>query len=135
MTSQWTRAFPRAGSRIALRQAGGGYVITTMAGGFLGDGGPATSAVVGFVGKAISDLALGNIYFSESAAHRVRRGDPGGRDLDGGGHGQGRLLRGRRCGAMAQLNSPIGLVLDLQGNLYIADSGNNRIRMVTGNSA
>jgi uncharacterized protein (TIGR03437 family) len=31
----------------------------------------------------------------------------------------------------AQLNSPVGLALDSQGNLYIADAGNNRVRRVS----
>jgi sugar lactone lactonase YvrE len=32
----------------------------------------------------------------------------------------------------AALNNPMGLALDSAGNLYIADTGNNRVRRVTG---
>ncbi len=108
----------------------GGYLITTVAGGFVGDGGAATSAVVGTVGKAISDPA-GNIYFSESGFHRVRRVTPAGVISTVAGTGKAGFSGDGGAAAGAQLNSPVGLALDSQGNLYIADGGNNRIRMVT----
>jgi DNA-binding beta-propeller fold protein YncE len=34
-------------------------------------------------------------------------------------------------GSAAQFNSPFGMVFDSHGNLYVADSGNNTIRMIT----
>src|SRR3954465_9634747 len=34
--------------------------------------------------------------------------------------------------AASQLNAPYGLAIDSKGNLYIADSSNHRVRMVSG---
>ncbi len=114
---------------LLLGQSGGGYVINTVAGGFLGDGGLARAAVVGSIEKAVTDSA-GNIYFSESSTHRVRRVTPAGIISTFAGTGRAGFSGDGAAAANAQLNSPAGLAFDAQGNLYIADSGNNRIRKV-----
>jgi trimeric autotransporter adhesin len=102
--------------------------------GYSGDGGPATLAQLYLPYGIVADAA-GNLYISDTYNNRIRKvsssgfittiagtgpsGSNGGYSGDGG------------PATSAQLNLPHGLVLDAAGNLFIADSGNNRIRKVT----
>jgi uncharacterized protein (TIGR03437 family) len=109
-------------------------VIVTVAGngvnGSSGDGGAATAAQLWFpVGVAVD--AAGNIYFTDAANHRVRKVTPDGviRAFAGSG-----ALGSSGDGApatTASMNSPLGIAVDNAGNVYITDSGNNRVRKVT----
>jgi uncharacterized protein (TIGR03437 family) len=76
--------------------------------------------------------AAGNIYFSEFSGHRVRKIAPDGFVTLIAGTGTSGALGDGAIATGAQLNYPAGLALDGFGNLYIADSGNNRIRKVSG---
>lgn len=119
-------------------------IITTIA----GDGTPGFSgnnllATVSRLNSPSGVLALadGSILIADTANHRIRRITTSGiltttvgtgvqGDGTTGGIGDGGPA------IAANLNSPIGLATDPVGNLYIADSGNNRVRMVdalTGN--
>ena len=95
----------------------------------MGDGGPATSAILIQTEGVLAD-GSGNLYIADAGDHRVRKvaSERSDRDLAGTGirgfSGDGGLA------AQAQLNSPYGLALDGQGNLYIADLGNARVRRV-----
>jgi sugar lactone lactonase YvrE len=109
-------------------------VISTIAGSgsvtSSGDGGPALSAGIGFP-HGVASGPDGSIYVSQTAAHRVRRIDPAtGLISTFAGTGvQGFSGDGGPAGA-AQLRSPHHLAVDAAGNLYIADTGNRRIRRV-----
>jgi uncharacterized protein (TIGR03437 family) len=74
----------------------------------------------------------GNVYFSEFGGHRVRKIGPDGTVTLIAGTGTVGAGGDGGTAALAQLNFPAGLALDVYGNLYIADSGNNRIRKVSG---
>ena len=114
--------------------------ITTIAGtgpsGYLGiyggDGGPAVDAQLYFP----SDVALdgaGNLYIADVRNDRIRKVDSTGTITTIAGSG-GRGFGGDGGPAVdAQLNQPSGVALDGAGNLYIADTENNRIRVVTPN--
>jgi sugar lactone lactonase YvrE len=108
-------------------------IITTAAGngtyGYSGDKGPATSAqLAGPSGIAVD--YLGNLYIAEGYNNCVRKVSNGiittlaGTGTPGYGGDFG-------APASAMLREPVDLALDSQSNLYIADYGNNRIRMVT----
>ena len=116
-------------------------IITTVAGsgvdGFSGDGGPAVAASLSypFDVKIAPD---GNLYISDYANHRIRKVDlrsgiittvvgsgPAGL-LDGGFGGDGLPPE------EARLNIPRGIAVSPTGDLYIADSGNSRVRKVEG---
>ncbi len=99
--------------------------------GYGGDGGDALNARLGSpMGIAVDDR--GNIYFSDTVNHRIRRVDArtGGIDTVVGTGKRGFDNDGGNAD-MATLNGPTGLAFDTLGNLYIADTGNQRIRMYT----
>lgn len=114
-------------------------IITTVAGigsyGFSGDGGPATSAAL----AQPSGLALdsrGNLYIADTGNNRVRMvAAVTGIITTIAGNGVAGDGGDRGAATHAALNRPLGLALDRMGNLYIADSGNNRVRVVRGVAA
>ncbi len=116
-----------------VRKVDANGIITTVAGNgnvvYSGDGVKATTTTVHSPGGIAVD-ALGNLYISEGSDARVRKVDTGGTITTIAGQtaktvgfsGDGGLA------INATLKSPIGLVLDQAGNLYIADEP--RIRKV-----
>jgi uncharacterized protein (TIGR03437 family) len=117
------------GCGLLKAQTPGAYAITTFAGGFLGDNGPAASAVLWSPEKVITDAA-GNVYIADTESHRVRRVSPSGVITTVAGSGSAGFSGDEGPATAAQLRSPYGLAL-ADGSLYIADSGNNRVRRVT----
>ena len=125
--------------RVRRADAGTG-VISTIAGtgdwDFSGDGGPATAAALSFPAAVAVD-ASGRVLISDAGNHRVRAIDPGaGRisTLAGVGgdpfSGLGDYAGDGGPAASASLNTPVGLAIDAQGNLFIADQDNHRVRRV-----
>ena len=108
--------------------------ITTVAGngtrGFAGDDGPATDASLYFPTGVTVDMA-GNLYIADLYNHRVRKVTPAGIISTVAGTGIAGFSGDSGPAANAQLNSPTGVVVDADGNLYIAEQGNARIRKVT----
>lgn len=117
----------------AIRKVNSDGIITTIAGtgewDYTGDGGNARQAL--FKGpKGIRCDADGHIYVVDCENHAIRRIDArsnvvttvaGGRKGAGGDDGPA---------TQAGLDRPHGCILDRQGNLYIADTNNHRIRKV-----
>jgi hypothetical protein len=111
-------------------------IITTVAGtgtaGFLGDGGPATSAELWLPDGLALDSA-GNIYITDTGNNAIRKvsADTGlistvvGTPTVSGYSGDGGPA------TQAQLNTPIGLALDPLGDILFTDSGNNVVRIVS----
>ena len=117
-----------------IRRVGASGGITTVAGtgdsGYAGDGGPATAAKF----FAPYDLAIardGTLYVADTYNHRVRKVDTSGRISTIAGTGTAGFTGDGGPGTAAQLNEPRGLWLDSGGQLYIADSANNRIRLLS----
>jgi uncharacterized protein (TIGR03437 family) len=114
-------------------------VINTVAGngtaGYTGDGAPATSAQIAQpCGVAVD--ASGNIYFSQALSQfsAVRKAPASGNISTVAGTSSGAGFSGDGAAATnAQVNGPVALALDGAGNLYIADTLNNRIREITSN--
>jgi sugar lactone lactonase YvrE len=99
--------------------------------GFSGDGGPAVDAQVNneqAVGLAMD--AAGNLYFSDSNSNRVRRIDTSGIVTTIAGTGATGFSGDGGPATQAALHGPAGLDVDSNGNLYIADWFNSRIRKV-----
>ncbi|MBI2680961.1 MAG: hypothetical protein HYX25_08150 [Candidatus Solibacter usitatus] len=78
--------------------------------------------------------AAGNIYVAEFAGHRIRKIAHSGVVTIVAGTGIAGFSGDSRPAGTAQFAYPAGLAFDPQGNLYIADSGNNRVRKIIASS-
>jgi len=121
-----------------IRKVAANGNISTVAGnnaagpGYSGDGGPATSAQFNQPFGLVTD-AVGNLYITDSANHRVRMVDTNGNVNTIAGTGAAGFAGDGGPATSASLNKPYGLCLDSAGNLYFADSANQRIRKVDPN--
>ncbi len=97
---------------------------------FSGDTGSASRAQLNTpTGMAID--AAGNLYFADTMNHRIRRISPGGTITTVAGNALPGFSGDGGPATLAELNTPTSVAVDAQGNLYIADSSNNRVRRVT----
>jgi len=116
-------------------------IITTVAGngnyGYSGDGGPATNASL-FSPITVAIDVSGNLFIADIYNNRIRKVDTHGIITTVVGIGPSWPLGGRYSGdggaaTNASLNQPQGVVSESSGNLFFADSGNNRIRKLDTN--
>ena len=107
--------------------------ITTVAGsgdwGFDGDGGPALSARLS-IPHGLAVDGYGNLYITSQEDHRVRMVNASGVITTVAGAHEAGFGGDGGPAVRATFNDPVGLATDLRGNLYIADRGNHRVRMV-----
>ncbi len=121
-----------------------GQVITSIAGtgnqGYLGDNGPAAQAWL-FFPEGVAVDSAGNVFFADTGNLRVREVNTAGIINTFAGNGMPEQSRLGSIGdggpaPSAGLYPPpstfAGVAVDTQGNLYIADGGNNRVRKVSG---
>ena len=120
-----------------IRKVDATGTITTVAGAsdsasYAGDGRPAAQALL-YSPSGVAVDPTGNLYIADTGNHSIRKIDAtgtidtvaGGRVRGGGFRGDGGLAR------LALLNSPTAVAVDSIGNLYIADTGNERIRILS----
>ena len=96
-----------------------------------GDGGLATEARL-YIPQSVAVDKAGNLYIADVVTNRIYMVDSSGiirtiagsSSLEGFG-GDGGLA------TLARLNSPESVAVDEAGNVYIADTGNHRIRLLT----
>lgn len=121
-------------SNHRIRKIDAAGIITTYAGNgdptFGGDGGPATAASL----SRPSDIELdpaGNLYIADTDNACVRKVDTAGiiTTVAGVCGSPGYGGDGGRAAA-ALLDRPYGITLDADGNLYVADTHNHRIRVI-----
>jgi uncharacterized protein (TIGR03437 family) len=107
-------------------------IVTTFAGngtlGFSGDGGLATNAMLNGTKGLWADPA-GNIYISDDGNQRVRKVS-GGIITTVAGNGKFRLSPDGIPAVSASLFKPQAVAIDKTGNVYIAETGNHRVRKV-----
>jgi len=108
--------------------------VTLIAGtgtsGFGGDGGPATAAQLNRPRRVAADGA-GNVYIVDHGNHRIRKVTAAGVISTVAGNGKQGFAGDGGPATAAELNFPRDVAVDAAGNLYIADSNNQRIRKVT----
>lgn len=118
-----------------IRKINASGIISTIAGndtaGFSGDGGPAAMAKLNQP-RGIAVDAIGNIYFSDNLNNRVRKIDSAGNIITVAGNGSKGYNGDNIAATLAKLDQPRGIFVDKNGNIYIADEANNRIRRVDG---
>lgn len=111
----------------------GSGVLTTVAGtgvrGFSGDGGPGNKAMLSKP-YAVAIDASGNVVIADSGNHRVRRVDSAGRITTIAGTGVPGFTGDGGRPARTRLFMPTGVAIDRDGNLFIADLGNHRVRRI-----
>jgi len=107
--------------------------ITSIAGNeygtFSGDGGKATLASL----NKPQDVTVGpegSIYIADTENSRIRKLDTNGIITTIAGSGKRGFSGDGGKAALASLNKPKGVAVDQEGNVYIADTGNSRIRKV-----
>lgn len=131
--------FTDTGNMRICRISPGG-VMTTVAGvngwpGYDGDDGPATAAHLSWP-KDIAFDATGNLYIADTANHVIRKVSPTGDITTFAGVGGDASVNGGYSGdggpaASARMNQPSGLAVDSNGNLYVSDTNNFRVRRIS----
>jgi len=98
-------------------------VISTVA----GDG---TEGELNLPRSAVADSA-GNVFISDTGNHRIRLASPQSRLRTVAGAGAPGLGGDGGAALEARLNTPMGLLVDFVGSVWIADSGNGRVRKLS----
>ena len=111
-------------------------IITTVAGsgiyaGYGGDGGLAITALLREPTGILALDALGNLYISDYGNYRIRKVNTAGIIETVAGTGTNGFSGDGGQATNAKINLPTAITFDVAGNMYIADSWNNRIRKVS----
>lgn len=122
-------------SKNRIRKIDAQGLITTIAGngkaGLSGDGGPALEASLNFPAGLCLDGA-GNLLVADRNNHRVRKIDPQGIITTVAGNGVADWAGDDEPATEASLNFPSDVACAPNGEIYISDRSNNRIRKVDG---
>jgi uncharacterized protein (TIGR03437 family) len=120
-----------------IRKVAPSGTITTVAGsgnpvGALGDGGQATGASLQYPSYVAADAA-GNLYIADWGHNLIRKVTVNGIINTVAGNGSGTYSGDGGPATTAGLYQPNGIAVDVAGNLYIADTGDQRVREVIAN--
>jgi len=122
------------GNARVRKISAGGSIQTVAGGGGTAAGGSVSAAAVNVQLLEPRNVAIdsgGLLYISDFAAHTVYKVSPGGVLSTFAGNGNAGFSGDGSPAIQAQLNAPAGLAADASGGVYIADSGNSRIRKVS----
>jgi uncharacterized protein (TIGR03437 family) len=108
-------------------------VVTVMAGtgspGFGGDGGPASQAMLNAPAGIAFD-AQGTLYIADSGNNRIRIVTKDGNIRTIAGSGLPGFAGDGSTADFASFQNPLGVAVDGSGNVYVADAGNFRLRVL-----
>ncbi len=108
--------------------------VTTLAGSGSAGSANGTGASASFNNPCgIAVDGAGNVYVCDASNEMIRKISPAGQVANLAGGGLTGLANG--TGITARFNNPVGLAFDAEGNLYVADSGNQVIREVSANGS
>lgn len=112
-----------------IRKISPAGIISTFAGNGMEGGADGMGVLASFNNPhSIATDISGNVYVSEWGNHKIRKITPTGvvSTLAGGGN-----FGVDGTGSNAGFVLPSGIIIDGSGNLYVADTGNNKIRKIT----
>jgi uncharacterized protein (TIGR03437 family) len=121
------------GNHRVLRVLPGGATHTAAGNGSpgdAGDGGTAALAQLNMPSACALDTA-GNLFIADTGSHRIRKVTPAGRITTVAGTGIAGSTGDEGPATAAHLDSPAGIAAEDDGNVFIADTHNHRIRQVT----
>jgi uncharacterized protein (TIGR03437 family) len=107
------------------------YIIQTVAGSDFAADGPSALAAIFSQTEGIAIDSSGTIYIADADDNRVRKINPNGSIQTVAGTGVAGFAGDGGPSNTAMLSHPYGVVADTQGNLYIADLGNGRVRKIS----
>jgi sugar lactone lactonase YvrE len=118
-----------AGDSNRIRKLAPDGEITTLAGGNEGSSDGTGSAAAFNTPSAIAIDANGNLYVADTSNNRIRKVTPQGEVSTIAGDGTAGYVDGPTT--QARFNGPIGVAVDAHGNVFVADTYNDRIRMIS----
>jgi uncharacterized protein (TIGR03437 family) len=98
--------------------------------GFSGDGGPAAQAALSAPAGIAFD-SQGTMYIADSGNNRIRTITTDGNIHTIAGSGVAGFAGDGSTSDFASFMGPLGVTVDASGNVYVADTGNNRVRMLS----
>jgi trimeric autotransporter adhesin len=115
-----------------VRPDGTNTIIAGASGksGSSGDGGKATSALL-FTPLGLALDGAGNLYVADSGNYEIRKITPQGNITTVAGSGKIGFAGDNLPATAALMSAPAAVAIDPKGNLYISDSGNFRVRVVS----
>jgi sugar lactone lactonase YvrE len=107
-------------------------LVTTIAGGYTGDGGKSTSSALNFP-QGINFDPTGNLHIADTDQHRIRKVSPSGTIDTIAGTGVSGYKGDGGLAVSATLDVPIAVAADGSGNVYIADQAGGVLRKIDSN--
>ncbi|MDQ3907120.1 MAG: NHL repeat-containing protein, partial [Acidobacteriota bacterium] len=118
-----------AGASNRIRKIDARGAVTTLAGGAEGFADGAGGAASFNTPSGIALDHTGNLYVADTANNRIRRVAPDGNVTTVAGDGSSSFRDGNV--SEAEFNAPVGVATDERGNFFVADTYNDRIRVIT----
>lgn len=123
-----TRYVADAGETNRIRRIARDGVVSTLAGGREGFADGTGTAAAFHTPSTLARDAQGNLYVADTGNHAIRKVTPEGAVTTVAGTGEAGFRDGPAV--QAQFNGPIGVTVDGGGRVYVADTYNDRIRMI-----